>query len=165
MKALIVYESSSGNTRTIADAIGQGLMEQDIDLEVSPVHDVPPLRKLRVALLVVGAPTHTFGLSRKGTRKDAHRRGGDLIVSGVREWLETGPASLSVATFDTHERRSKLPGHASQQAAKKLVKLGCTLVTEPESFDIESPEGPLSPGELDRARQWGHKLARLLTGT
>lgn len=163
MKAFLVYETSWGNTKMIAQAICDGLSEYDIDPEVCRVQDAPPLHTLHVNLLIVGAPTHAFGLSRAGTRQDAHRRGGGFITWGVREWLETGPAALQVATFDTHVRRPKLPGHAGRKTAKSLKKLGCTLVTKPESFTVEGYEGPLSTGELDRAHRWGRELGHHLT--
>lgn len=164
MQALIIYESAWGNTKDIAQAISQGLSEENIDLHLSAVEDAPALNQVQTDLLVVGAPTHAFGLSRESTREDAHHRGGALITSGVREWLDSGPVSLTVATFDTHVRHPNLPGHASRKAAKKLTKLGCTLLTDPESFNVEDYDGPLSPGEHDRARAWGHELGRRLTG-
>ncbi|OAV59897.1 flavodoxin family protein [Enteractinococcus helveticum] len=164
MQALIVYESAWGNTKDIAQAIGQGLSEEDIHLQLSAVQDAPALQQVAVDLLVVGAPTHAFGLSRESTREDAHHRGGALISSGVREWLDTGPVALTVATFDTHVRHPNLPGHASRKIAKKLKKLGCTVLTDPESFNVDDYDGPLSPGEHDRARAWGHELGRRLMG-
>jgi hypothetical protein len=161
VKALIVYESMWGNTKAIADAISGGMSPQ-VSTEVTAVHTAPPLPQVEVNLLVVGAPTHAFGLSRDSTREDAHRRGGDPIPSGVREWLDSGPATLQVATFDTHVRHPDLPGHAGRKAAKRLRKLGCTLISDPESFYVDGYEGPLLPGELDRARAWGSELARRL---
>ncbi|HMT49888.1 MAG TPA: hypothetical protein PKC36_07055 [Dietzia sp.] len=110
-------------------------------------------------LLVVGAPTHAFGLSREGTREDAHRRGGGLITSGVREWLDAaGRASLDGATFDTHVRHPDLPGHAGRKIARRPRKFGCRLAADPETFYVDGYEGPLLPGELDRAREWGARL-------
>ena len=164
MRALIVYESAWGNTKEIAEALSQGLAEEGVDLQVSAIEETPALNQVDVDLLVVGAPTHAFGLSRDSTREDAHHRGGAMIASGVREWLDSGPVSLTVATFDTHVRHPNLPGHASRKAAKKLKKLGCTLLTDPESFNVEDYDGPLSPGEHDRARAWGRELGRRLTG-
>lgn len=164
MQALIVYESAWGNTQEIAEAISQGLSEEDIDCQLSDIQEAPALNQVDVDLLVVGAPTHAFGLSREATREEAHHRGGALIVSGIREWFDSAPVSLTVATFDTHVRHPNLPGHASRKAAKKLRKLGCTLLTDPESFNVEDYDGPLSPGEHDRARAWGHELGRRLMG-
>lgn len=162
MQVLIVHESAWGNTSEVAAAIGEGLADEGIAPQISAVQDAPPLDQIHADLLIVGAPTHAFGLSREATRNDARQRGGDLITTGVREWLDAEPISLTVTTFDTHIRHPKLPGHASKKAAKKLKKLGCALFVDPESFDVEDYEGPLSPGEHDRAREWGRELGRLL---
>lgn len=164
MNTVVVYESAWGNTRAVADAVAEGLSVRG-PAEVVAVQDAPPLHTLQVDLLVVGAPTHAFGLSREGTRQDAHRRGGDLLSTGVREWIDAArSADLAVATFDTHVRRPNLPGAASRAAAKKLRRLGCTMATEPESFYVDGYEGPLLPGELERARSWGGTLATQVTG-
>lgn len=102
-----------GNTRLVAEAISDGLPPH-LNAKVVAAHEAPPLAELKVDLLVVSAPTHAFGLPRDGTREDAHARGGELIPSGVREWLDAaGPASLAVATSDTHVRHPDLPGHTT----------------------------------------------------
>ena len=72
---LVVYESAWGNTRQIAEAIGDGF-GAGATSTVVPVASAPPLDQVHADLLVVGAPTHAFGLSRPGTREDAHERGG-----------------------------------------------------------------------------------------
>lgn len=161
MHAIVVHESAWGNTRAVAEAIAAGLGAH-LTTEVVAVGDAPPLPELRVDLLVVGAPTQAFGLSRPSTREDAHRRGGRQLATGVREWLAEGSAQLMVATFDTHVRHPNLPGHAGHGAARKLKRMGCTVLAEPETFYVEDYEGPLLPGELDRAREWGGELGRRL---
>src|SRR5690606_3876637 len=156
MRTLIVYESAWGNTRAVAEDVAEGMAGDVAPPEVVGVEAAPPLDGLQVELLVVGAPTHAFGLSREGTREDAHKRGGDLLTTGVRDWLgaATG-AGLGAATFDTHVSHTVLPGRASRSAAKKLKRLGCQLVVGPESFYVDDYGGPLLPGELERARAWG----------
>lgn len=157
MNNLIVYESAWGNTRAIAEAIATGLPREP-PAEVVPVSAAPPLQDLQVDLLVVGAPTHAFGLSRPGTREDAHRRGGQALSGGLREWIDAADGShLTVASFDTHVRRPNLPGAASRSAAKKLRRLGCTVLDR-QSFWVDGYEGPLLDGEVDRARAWGKGL-------
>lgn len=162
MRAFIVYESAWGNTRGVAEAIAAGF-PQGVATEVVAVEDAQSLDSLQVDLLLVGAPTHAFGLSRTSTREDAHRRGGEQLSTGVREWIEAADsANLRVATFDTHVRHPNLPGAASRTAAKKLRRLGCTLAADPISFYVDGYEGPVLPGELDRARAWGSELATRL---
>lgn len=163
MTVLIVYESAWGNTKAVAEAVSAGLAEAS-DVEVLGVDAAPALAGLQVELLVVGAPTHAFGLSRPETREDAVRRGGHPGATGLREWIGAagGDLRLSVAAFDTHVRHPNLPGTASKKMAKALRGLGCTLVAKPESFYVDGYEGPVVPGELERARAWGARLAGLL---
>lgn len=160
MKTLIVYESAWGNTKAVADAVAAGFSSDDPP-QVVGVDAAPPLQGLEVDLLVIGAPTHAFGMSRVGTREDAHLRGGEMLPMGMRDWIGAAEnSSLAVAAFDTHIRHPNMPGAASRSAAKKLRRLGCTLVVDPESFYVDGYEGPLLLGELERARSWGSELAR-----
>lgn len=161
----IVYESAWGNTQAVAEAVGAALAEVT-EVRVTEVGRADPLDRLECDLLVVGAPTHAFGLSRPETRDDARRRAGHEIVSagiGVREWVAAaGRCELRVATFDTHVRRPNLPGHAGRAAARALRRVGCRVVADPESFDVADYDGPLLPGELTRAWEWGARLGRQL---
>lgn len=158
---LVVYESAWGNTRRIAEAIAEGF-GPGASSTVVDVASAPPLDRVHAELLVVGAPTHAFGLSRPGTREDAHRRGGDDLTTGVREWLDAGTVAIGrlAATFDTHVRHPNLPGTASRAAARRLRHLGYEMVVEPEMFWVDGMEGPLLDGEVERARAWGAELAR-----
>lgn len=164
MHAIVVHESAWGNTQAVAEAVAAALGTY-LTTEVVAVADAPPLQELNVDLLVVGAPTQAFGLSRPSTREDAHRRGGRRLATGIREWLADGSAELTIAAFDTHVRHPNLPGHAGHRAARTLKKMGCTVLADPETFYVDDYEGPLLPGELDRARAWGEELGRRLAGT
>ena len=159
--ALIVYESSWGNTREVAEAVREGLGDRATLVDVA---DAPALDTLDVDLLVVGGPTHAFGMSRQSTRDDAHTRGGAARSTGIRDWLDAaGAATLRVATFDTHTRKPNLPGTASKGAAKKLTALGCELVAPPEKFWVHGDQVPLLDGESERARAWGAGLREAAT--
>jgi hypothetical protein len=163
MGALVVFESMYGNTWQIAEAIAEGLSTQ-MPVEVVEVGSAPSALGDDVRLLVVGAPTHAFGLSRESTRLSAAEQAGRAVISagdGVREWLEVlqvgrGPAA---AAFDTHTDKRWVPGSAATVARRRLRRLGCDVKVPPESFYVQGTEGPLLPGELDRARAWGERLA------
>lgn len=163
MSTVVVYESMFGNTRAIAEAIAHGL-EGAGPVEVHEVSDVGMLPD-DLDLLVVGAPTHAFSMSKPGTRADAASKPHDgPIVSrgiGLREWIETLPAAdhdVSVATFDTRVRHPRLPGSAAKAAAKALKAHGYRVIADPETFDVHGMTGPLYPGETERASTWGATL-------
>jgi flavodoxin len=170
MRALVVYESMFGNTRTIAEAIAAGLAER-FEVTLTEVGEAPHRVPGDVGLLVVGGPTHAFGLSRSSTRRDAGKQAGgpDGLVSpglGIREWLgdlEPHPG-LPAATFDTHIDK-RFPGSAAGAAKKRLQARGYS-VRAAESFHVTDTRGPLSEGEEARARTWAKELAgRLVIAT
>lgn len=163
MSALVVFESMYGNTWQVAEAVGEGLSAH-VPVQVVEVGSAPSSLGDEVRLLVVGAPTHAFGLSRGSTRADAAERAGRAVISagvGVREWLDELqlPRGLAVASFDTHADKRWVPGSAAAVARRHLRGLGGAPVVPAESFYVEGMEGPLVPGEIERARAWGRRLA------
>ena len=150
MKALVVYESMFGNTKLIAE-VGQ-----------------KPGFGTGVDLMVVGGPTHAFGMTRPGTRKSASEQTEEDLVSrgiGIREWIGVMGApvsSMSAAAFDTRINKPRVPGSAAAAAQKRLRKLGFLLLTEPQSFFVDGTTGPLLAGEYDRAYHWGEALGSMV---
>jgi Flavodoxin len=169
MKAVIVYESMYGNTRVIADAIGQGF-GPDHDTVVLPVAQARPELLAGADLVVVGGPTHLHGMSRASTRKGAVKAAGQpgsgLTLDpgadgpGLRDWFAAlGQADTAAAAFDTRlGGPGTFTGRASKGIARLLRRHGFTLAAKPESF-LVTKHDQLRAGEQDRARDWGRRLA------
>jgi hypothetical protein len=161
--ALVVFESMFGNTRKIAEAVADGL-RTGMTVELSEVNSAPVVLGPEVDLLVVGGPTHAFGMSRPSTRADAGRQGADQPAAagtGLREWIEKateGTARPPVATFDTKISRPRLPGSAARAARNRLLRAGFPAVLPAENFYVHGTPGPLADSELARARTWGERL-------
>jgi hypothetical protein len=161
MRALIVYESMSGNICDIAWSIADGL-KSALPVDVVEVGMAPAVPDDDVDLLIVGAPTHLFGLSRPRTRVAAARRVGLPLVMadvGLREWLAALPRSRQqrdALTFDTRLRVAGFPGSAARDAAKRLRRRGYRMLWPSRSFIITKPSGPLVEREIERAQLWGH---------
>lgn len=169
MRAVVIYESMFGNTRSVAEAIASGLSTQGVEVEASEVSSTSSRIDPEVDLLVVGAPTHTFTLSRAETRASAADQATSALVSpgiGLREWLDqlTPAEPIVVASFDTHADK-KVPGSAARAAQRRLRRAGYRSLVAAESFYVTGMQGPLVDGELDRARAWGVTLARSLPRT
>ena len=167
MRTLVIYESMFGNTRAVADAIGDGLFERS-EVAVMEVGTAPVEIPVDVGMVVVGGPTHAFGMSRASTREDAATHTSQPLVSariGVREWLEQleRPShAVTFATFDTHMDKPRIikgAGSASGPIGRRLAKLGLERAADAEHFWVSDTTGPLREGELDRARAWGRVLA------
>jgi hypothetical protein len=161
MKSIVVYESWFANTRDVAEAVADELLEHG-EVQLLSVDD--PLQSLDgVDLLVVGAPTHAHGLSSSMTRKSAlQQRGSDAEAgTGVRGWLDRLPPAdgQRAAAFDTRFRKSIfLTGSAARGIAKRLERRGYELAAPPVSFFVLDTAGPLEDGEIESAREWAKRL-------
>ena len=161
MNTLVVYESMWGNTRAVAEAVAERLGEEVTLVDVA---DAPERLPADLDLLVVGGPTHAFSMSRASTRRDAVGKGADSrdVERGIREWLGTVVAAepVDVATFDTRVGSVKhLPGSAAKAAGRDVRRHHLGQLVATASFFVDDMDGPLSDGELDRARAWGASLA------
>jgi hypothetical protein len=162
-RVLVVYESMFGNTHDVAEAVAVGLRSHVdvtlVDVGVAPL-EIPD----DIDLVVVGGPTHAFGMSRPSTRQSAVEQGADRQAAehnGLREWIAgvVAPEGLPTAAFDTKVAKPHLPGSAARAAERKLRHRGFKQLVHPESFFVAGTTGDLLDGELDRARAWGERLS------
>ncbi|GAA4544973.1 flavodoxin family protein [Amycolatopsis samaneae] len=167
-KAVVVFESMYGNTELVAESVAAGLAPH-VPVEVVNVDDAPSAWP-EAELLVLGGPTHAHGMSRANTRAEAARQSASAAQSrrtGLREWLGTlEQAPGSVAVFDTRVAKPRwITGSAALGVARRLRRLGHTLVVPPESFFVDSSSSHivLAEGEQDRARAWGDDLGTRYT--
>ena len=161
MKALVVYESMFGNTERIARAVAEGL-QPAFDVTIADASTTPS--PAGMDLVVIGGPTHAFGMSRPTTRADAGRQGRirpGAADAGIREWLDRSPAiaGMAAAAFDTRVDKPRVPGSAAHKAYRRLRRLGGRMVVRPESFWVTGTPGPLLSGEERRAQRWAAALA------
>ena len=159
MRALVVHESMFGNTRRVAEAVAAGLRSR-LEVVLASADEAPSILD-GYDLVAVGGPTHAFGMSRASTRADAVERGAtEPIGLGIREWVDVLAGTVPAAiTFDTRVRRPRVPGSAARAVGRALRHHGATLLAPPTTFWVDDVEGPLLPGEEDRARQWGVQVA------
>jgi flavodoxin I len=144
MKTLVVYDSVPGNTKAIAQSIGDA-----IPGEVTVVHvgDATVSGLEAYDLLVVGAPTH-----------------GAKPSPDMQEFLNEiqAPAleGIKVASFDTRmtNKLITLFGTAAPKIMKVLEAKGGIPVGSAEGFYVTGGEGPLKDGEVERAAAWAQGL-------
>jgi hypothetical protein len=170
-RALVIYESMFGNTAALARAVARGLEDYGVDVDVADVAAAPHPDEVAIDLLVLGAPTHAFSLSHRRTREDAVRQGApaDRAEVGLREWIADTRAHphdslVPVACFDSRATVvRRLPGSAAHKASRLAREAGFRRQLGTESFYVDDVNGPLLPGEDDRARAWGRQLAAHLS--
>jgi len=170
MHAGVLYESMYGNTRAIAEQIAAGLT--GFDATLVPVGTATAETIEGADLVVVGAPTHAFGLSSPRTRVAAERQAAlahgaftlepGALGGGAREWLAALPRGRQlVAAFDTRIRGAGFAGHAAPRIARRLRTRGYRVIAAPHSFFV-TKDNVLRPSELADAHAWGQALAAMV---
>lgn len=166
LSALVVHESMFGNTERIAEAVVRGLRKNGFEAHAVPSGSLAATGPIRVDLLVLGAPTHAFSLSRPQTRADAVRQGAPAhrAEAGLRDWIALAtPQKVGtdrVVVFDTRVARvRRLRVGAGTVAARLLRRRGFHLLRKPVAFLVEDTPGPLCAGEEARAERWGQMMA------
>ena len=157
MKTLVAYFSKFGNTRRIAEAIVETLMQAG-DVRTINVDQlaVPDLQE--VDLVVMGSPTHYQNLPK-----------------AVRPIFKTLPRRVltdkSVAAFDTSLKTwgPIMLLTAAHRLLPKLRKLGGKRVVPPETFLVEAGDSRrdgeidlLCDGEIERAKEWAAAILKRL---
>ena len=145
MKTLVVYDSLYGNTKTIAQTIGETIPGE---VEVLHVGLAKASGLGAYDLLIVGAPTH-------GARPSPDAK---AFLDQIEAFALKG---VNVAAFDTRmtNKLITLFGTAAPKIAKELKQKGGTLVGSPAGFFVTGGEGPLKEGEVERAAEWAKGLA------
>lgn len=148
MKTLILYDSLYGNTKIIAEAIGEAMPGQVALINVTEV-DVSEIDTYD--LLLLGGPTHGGGIS-----------------ENVQALLDQIPPSIlegkPVAAFDTRmtNKLILLFGCAAPKISGTFKQKGAELVAKPEGFFVSGGKGPLKEGEVERAAGWAQEIAEEL---
>jgi hypothetical protein len=144
----------------VARSIADGMSLDGAIVDLTQVAEAPADLS-NVNLLIVGGPTHAFGMTRPKTRRAAIEQGArGGVETGVREWLEalqSPKMAIEAACFDTRIRKPFVVGSAARAIRRRLRRLGMT-VAPAMSFTVTGTPGPLAPDELERAREWGRAL-------
>ena len=156
MKALIVYDSFFNNTEQIARAIGEGLGGEG-EVGIIRVSEAKPEQLPRVDILIVGSPTRAF-------------RPSPATSAFLRGIPREGLVGVKVAAFDTGLAMDdigspvlrflvRIFGYAAKPISGKLKGKGGEVIVPPEGFFVAGTKGPLKEGELQRAADWGKRIA------
>lgn len=156
MNTLIIYDSVFGNTKKIAEIMGETLKEKG-QAEVLHVQDVTPSKLFGKDLIIIGSPTRAFHPTKSIRR---------LLKSLPNEGLK----GVDIAVFDTRmylddtnsrilELLVRILGYAAEKIEAWSVKKGAVLIQKHEGFFVHDIEGPLRDGEDKRAAEWVGQLA------
>ena len=137
MRARVVYDTNYGNTRIIAEVIAQELGRETSILSVA---DVTETSLDGVDVLVVGCPIHGWRPTEKM----------QAFLKGLAPGSLTG---VRAAAFDTRVKLF-IHGDAAGKISQALQRAGATIVAKPQGFVVAGTEGPLAPGQTDKAGAW-----------
>jgi len=148
MNGIVVYDTSYGNTKTIAATIAETLKESGIEVDLFYVKDVKKLSAKDYNFLVVGSPT------RFGTMSFAIR--GFLGKVKSEEWL-----NKPFVAFDTEnpENLEKKEYSAAEKIAAKLKDEKMNQLLPVLKALVFGQKGPLKEGEIERAKEYARRLA------
>jgi menaquinone-dependent protoporphyrinogen IX oxidase len=152
MKGIVVFDTSYGNTKTIAQTISETLRESGMDVDVFHVKDVKNLSIKDYNFLVLGSPT------RFGTMSFSIR--GFLGKVKSEEW-----ANKPFAVFDTENpeniERARIENKewsAGEKIAASLRDKKMNELLPVLKALVLGEKGPLKDGEIERAKEYARKL-------
>jgi len=151
MKGIVVYDTSYGNTKTIAETISETLKESGIAVDTFYVKDVKKLIAKDYDFLVLGSPTKFWTMS--------------LTVKGFlgkvksKEWV-----NKPFAAFDTEdpENIEKKRGSAAEKIAEKLREKQMNQMLPVLKAVVLGWKGPLQEGEIERTKEYAKEFATKL---
>jgi len=151
MKGIVVYDTSYGNTKKIAETIVETLKESGIEVDLFDVKDVKKLSAKDYNFLILGSPT------RFGTMSFAIR--GFLGKVKSEEWM-----NKPFAAFDTEnpENVEKKQGSAAEKIAEKLIEKKMNQLLPVLKALVHEMKGPLVEGEVERTKEYARSLAAKL---
>jgi len=153
MKGIVVYDTSYGNTKKIAETIAETLKESGIEVDLSYVKDVKKLSGKDYDFFVLGSPT------KFGTMSFAVK----FFLGKVKseEWR-----NKPFAAFDTENpeniERSRIENKewsAAEKIAQKLREKQMNQLLPVLKALVLDQKGPLVEGEVERTKDYARKLA------
>jgi menaquinone-dependent protoporphyrinogen IX oxidase len=151
VKGIVVFDTSYGNTKKIAETISETLKESGIGVDAFYVKDVKKLSAKDYDFLVLGSPT------RWGTMSFAFR--GFLGKLKSKEWMNKPFGAFDTENPENIERKE---GSAAEKIAEKLREKQMTQLVPVLKAVVLGWKGPLQEGEIERAKEYARELATKL---
>ena len=148
MKIIIIYDTKHGNTKKVAELIGEGLNTVEGNtITFQNVEEFDFNKEETYDLILIGTPNH-YGKPTKPIKKFIE----DLPTSSLK--------AKSFAVFDTYMFKDY--EKAVKKMEKKINELMPSLgkVSSGLSIRVAKTEGPILDEELPKCKEFGIKLAK-----
>ncbi len=154
-RALIVYHSMFGNTKSVAMSLAKGLKDAGIKTDCLSIDEVDIGTITSYDFVAVGGPTHMINISKP--------------MKTFLEQLKTiDLRGLKGFSFDTRNpsRLNKrswlvLENSAAKRIEGLMKRMKIKIIYPRQSALVEGREGPLLDGAEARFKQLGEELAKL----
>ncbi len=144
-KVVIICDTVYGNTARVAEAIGDGVKEAGLEVELRHVKDMKPGDVTAFDVIIMGSPTHAGDMS-----EDMRS-----FVKGMKGLTLEGKKG---AAFDTRYVGEEIGAAAAIESSMR--ELGIDVVMLGSPFRVKAGEGPLADGELPKCKEFGRAIAR-----
>ena len=151
MKGIVVYDTSYGNTKKIAETIAETLKESGIEVDLFDVKNLRKLSAKEYSFLVLGSPT------RFGTMSFAIR--GFLGKVKSEEWVNKPFAAFDTENPENMERKEY---SAAEKIATKLIDKKMNQLLPVLKALVSGQKGPLKEGEIERTKEYAREIANKL---
>jgi menaquinone-dependent protoporphyrinogen IX oxidase len=156
MKGIVIYDTSYGNTKRIAETIAETLKESGIEVGLFYVKDVKKLSARDYDFLVLGSPT------KFGTMSFAIR----FFLGKVKseEWMNKPFAAFDTENPENIERAQteNKEWSAAEKISEKLRDKKMNQLLPVLKAVVLGQKGPLQEGEIERTEDYARELATKL---
>ncbi|MHB1419657.1 MAG: flavodoxin family protein [Bacillota bacterium] len=139
MKTLVVYDSTFGNTKIIAETIAK-----ELNARILPVSSITDEDLKNIDLIIVGSPIIGWKPSEKMGR---------FLTTLKNDQLK----GMQTAAFDTRVKLF-IHGDAATIISEELKRAGAKVIVKPNAFYVKGKEGPLYEGEVIKAMTWAKQI-------
>jgi menaquinone-dependent protoporphyrinogen IX oxidase len=159
MKGIVIYDTSSGNTKKIGETIAETLRESGMDVDFFKVNEVKKLRANDYNFLALGSPT------KFGTMSFAVKSFLGKVKS--EEWINKPFAAFDTENPENIERAKaeNKQWSAAEKIAEKLKEKNMNQLLPVLKVSVLGMKGPLVEGEVERTKSYVKELASKLKET
>lgn len=148
MKALIVYDTKYGNTKKVAELIGEGYKSiEGNEATIENVSEVDLEKSENYDIIIIGSPNHAGSYTGK-------------VKKFIKGFSDSAVKGTSFAAFDTYM------GKDFEKTMKKIEKLVNKVMPNLEmassglSIKVGGMKGPIVDDELPKCKNFGIELAK-----
>jgi len=156
MKGIVIYDTSHGNTKKIAETIAETLNESGLETDLFHVKEVKKLSSSDYSFLVLGSPT------KFGTMSFAMKFFLGKFKS--EEWMNKPFAAFDTENPENIEkaRAENKEWSAGEKIAEKLKEKKMNQVVPVLKATVLGMKGPLVEGEVERTKEYTKDLVAKL---